>query len=147
MSQKITPFLWFNDDAEEAINFYLSIFKNGKILSLRKGSDGKVFSGEFEIEGQKLMVMNAGSMFPFTEAISLFVECQDQVEVDMYWNKLTEGGKESQCGWLKDRYGLSWQIVPKALGELLSDGMKAPKVMEALMNMKKIDIEVLKKAA
>jgi predicted 3-demethylubiquinone-9 3-methyltransferase (glyoxalase superfamily) len=149
MTQKITPFLWFDNEAEEAMNFYVSVFKNSKIVSTGPGPDGKVMTGTFELEGQKFMALNGGPQFKFTEAISLFVDCTDQAEVDDLWNKLTaDGGKASQCGWLKDKYGLSWQIIPKALGELLggTDPAKAQRAMQAMLKMQKIDVAALKAA-
>lgn len=147
--QKITPFLWFDTQAEEAMKFYTSIFKNSKITSVSRGPDGKVFTGTFVLDGEEFMVLNAGPQFKFTEAISLFVHCETQEEVDYFWNKLTaDGGEESMCGWLKDKFGLSWQIIPKQLGEMLGDKdpAKASRVMHAMMQMKKIDIAGLKKA-
>ena len=152
--QKITPFLWFNDQAEEAMNFYTAIFKNSKISSVSRygeggpGPQGSVMTATFELDGQEFMVLNGGPLFTFTEAISFFVNCETQAEVDELWEKLTEGGEESQCGWLKDKYGLSWQIVPSALGELLSDpdAEKAGRVMNAMLQMKKIDIAGLRAA-
>ena len=125
--QKITPFLWFNDQAEEAMNFYTAIFKNSRIGSVSRygeggpGQPGSVMTATFELDGQEFMALNGGPLFTFTEAISFFVNCETQAEVDELWEKLTEGGEESQCGWLKDRFGLSWQIVPSVLGELLND--------------------------
>jgi predicted 3-demethylubiquinone-9 3-methyltransferase (glyoxalase superfamily) len=152
--QKITPFLWFNDQAEEAMNFYTAIFKNSKIGSVSRygeggpGQPGSVMTATFELNGQEFMVLNGGPLFAFTEAISLFVNCETQAEVDELWEKLTEGGEESQCGWLKDKYGLSWQIVPSVLGELLNDpdAEKAGRVMNAMLQMKKIDIAGLRAA-
>ena len=146
--QKITPFLWFDGNAEEAMKFYVSVFKNSKILSTMPGPDGKVLTGTFQLEGQKFMALNGGPQFKFTEAISLFVDCETQAEVDELWNKLTEGGGESQCGWLKDKFGLSWQIIPSALGRLLGDKdrAKANRVMQAMLQMKKIDIKGLQQA-
>ena len=152
--QKITPFLWFNDQAEEAMNFYTAIFKNSKIGSVSRygeggpGPQGSVMTAIFELNGQEFMALNGGPLFTFTEAISFFVNCETQAEVDELWEKLTEGGEESQCGWLKDKYGLSWQIVPTALGELLSDpdAEKAGRVMNAMLQMKKIDIAGLRAA-
>ena len=151
---KITPFLWFNDQAEEAMNFYTSIFKNSKIGSVSRygeggpGQPGSVMTATFELNGQEFMVLNGGPLFTFTEAISFFVNCETQAEVDELWEKLTEGGEESQCGWLKDKYGLSWQIVPTALGELLNDpdAEKAGRVMNAMLQMKKIDVAGLRAA-
>jgi predicted 3-demethylubiquinone-9 3-methyltransferase (glyoxalase superfamily) len=153
--QKITPFLWFNDQAEEAMNFYTAIFKNSKIGSVSRygeggpGQPGSVMTATFELDGQEFMALNGGPLFTFTEAISFFVNCETQAEVDELWEKLTEGGEESQCGWLKDKYGLSWQIVPSALGELLGhpDPAKAQRAMNAMLQMKKIDIEALRLAS
>ncbi|MCI0397583.1 MAG: VOC family protein [Chloroflexi bacterium] len=146
--QKITPFLWFDNQAEEAMNFYVSIFKNSKILSVTPGPNGTVMSVTFQLEGQEFMALNAGPQFKFTEAISFFVDCESQAEVDELWEKLTEGGEESRCGWLKDKYGLSWQIIPTALGEMLNDKdpEKSKRVMEAMLQMNKIDIKTLKQA-
>jgi predicted 3-demethylubiquinone-9 3-methyltransferase (glyoxalase superfamily) len=147
---KITPFLWFDNQAEEAMNFYVSIFKNSMILSLnRLGADGPVMSGTFLLDGQKFMTLNAGPQFKFTEAISFFVNCDSQEEIDEFWEKLSEGGEKSRCGWLKDKYGLSWQIVPSILGQLLyhKDPEKSQRVMQALFKMDKLDIATLKKAA
>jgi predicted 3-demethylubiquinone-9 3-methyltransferase (glyoxalase superfamily) len=152
--QKITTFLWFNNNAEEAMNFYVSIFKNSKILNVSRYGEGgpgpkdTVMSGNFQLEGQQFMVLNGGPQFPFTEAISLFVNCENQQEVDELWEKLTEGGEESQCGWLKDKYGLSWQIIPTALGELLSgkEPEKSARAMQAMLRMRKIDVKALQEA-
>ena len=151
---KITPFLWFNDQAEEAMNFYTAIFKNSKISSVSRygdggpGQPGSVMTATFELDGQEFMALNGGPLFTFTEAISFFVNCETQAEVDELWEKLTEGGEESQCGWLKDKFGLSWQIVPSVLGELLNDpdAEKAGRVMNAMLQMKKIDIAGLRSA-
>jgi predicted 3-demethylubiquinone-9 3-methyltransferase (glyoxalase superfamily) len=152
--QKITPCLWFNFNAEEAVNHYLSIFKNAKILeTLRYGEampalKGKVLTLRFELEGQQFLALNAGPQFPFTEAISLSVDCVDQLEVDRLWARLTEGGSEGNCSWLKDKFGLSWQIVPRALVTMLNDpdAEKATRVMQAMMTMGKIDIARLQRA-
>lgn len=146
--QKIIPFLWFDNNAEEAINFYVSIFKNSKVLSNTPGPDGKVLTATFQLEGQTFYALNGGPRFKFTEAISLFVNCETQEEVDELWEKLSAGGEKSMCGWLKDKYGLSWQIIPTALGELMGDKdrVKAGRVMEAMLKMNKIDIAVLKQA-
>ncbi|MCC2631420.1 MAG: hypothetical protein K0S20_119 [Patescibacteria group bacterium] len=145
--QKISPFLWFESQAEEAMNFYVSIFKNSKVLSVsRAGEDGPVFSVVFQVEDQEIMAFNAGPGFKFNEAISFFVSCEDQEEVDTLWEKLTaDGGEESKCGWLKDKFGLSWQIIPKALGEALGneDPEKAKKGLEAMLKMNKIIIKDL----
>ena len=145
--QKITPFLWFDGNAEEAMNFYVSIFKNSKIVNLSRNGD-TVFSGTFELDGQAFMALNGGPMFKFTEAISLFVSCKTQDEVDDLWEKLSAGGEKSQCGWLKDKFGLSWQIIPTALGEMLGDPdpEKSQRVMQAMLQMSKIEIQKLKDA-
>jgi predicted 3-demethylubiquinone-9 3-methyltransferase (glyoxalase superfamily) len=154
--QKISPFLWFNSNAEEAANFYVSIFKGSKILKIARygeagpGPAGSVMVVNFQIEGQDFIALNGGPLFKFTEAISFVISCQTQEEVDHYWNKLTaDGGQESQCGWLKDKYGLSWQVTPTILGELLADKdqKKAQRVMQAMLQMKKIDIAALQRAA
>lgn len=159
--QKITPFLWFDGKAEEAMKLYTSVFsgsggKNSKIINISywgEGSPfpkGQVMNGVFELDGQRFYAFDAGPMFKFTEAISFFVSCETQEEIDYFWGKLTaNGGQESMCGWLKDKFGLSWQIVPPVLGELLGDKdrAKAGRVMQAMMQMKKIDIEALKKAS
>ena len=144
---KITPFLWFNGQAEEAANYYVSIFKNGKVLSVDRVG-GQVMLVNFELEGQRFMDLNAGPEFKFTEAISLFVSCESQEEVDQLWEKLSAGGQKSRCGWLKDKFGLSWQIIPTALGELMSDSdpEKAQAVMQAMLKMDKIVIADLQKA-
>ena len=156
--QKITPFLWFDNNAEEAAKFYISIFKNSKITeiahyreSAAKASSrpkGTVMVVTFELEGQLFMALNGGPVFKFSPAISLLVNCETQEEVDDLWEKLSEGGEQEQCGWLKDKFGVSWQIVPNALDEMLldKDARKSERVMEALLQMKKIDIERLKVA-
>ena len=152
--QKITPFLWFDGQAEEAMKFYTSIFKNSKIGSVSRygdagpGPKGTVMSGTFELEGQKFMALNGGPQFKFTEAISFFVNCDTQQEVDELWEKLSAGGQKSRCGWLKDKFGVSWQIIPNVLGELLGDKdpAKSRRVMQAMLRMDKIDIEGLKRA-
>ena len=146
--QKITTFLWFDDDAEEAMRFYVSIFRNSKIIDVTRNRD-KIMAGTFELEGQRFIALNGGPQFKFTEAISLFVNCETQEEVDELWEKLTAGGgAPSQCGWLKDKFGLSWQIIPSALMELMSDPdpEKASRVTQAMLQMKKIDIGRLKQA-
>ena len=146
---KITPFLWFENQAEEAMNFYVSIFKNSKVENVSRGPDGKAFTVSFKLEDQDFMALNAGPQFKFTEAISFFVSCKTQAEVDELWSKLTaDGGEESRCGWLKDKFGLSWQIIPTALGEMLGDKdpEKAGRVMQAMLQMNKIEIAGLKKA-
>jgi len=154
MQPKITPFLWFNDNAEEAMNYYVSIFKNSKVLSINRyseagpGPSGSVMTATFELDGQQFTALNGGPEFGFTEAISFFVNCETQQEVDELWDKLCAGGEASMCGWLKDKYGLSWQIIPKALGEMLSDKNpeKAGRVMKAMLQMQKIDAKKLKEA-
>ena len=147
--KKITPFLWFDIQAEEAMNFYVSIFKNSKVGGVSRGPDGKAFSVSFELDGQEFMGLNAGPHQKFNEAISMFVNCENQAEVDELWAKLiADGGEESMCGWLKDKYGLSWQIIPKQLGELMGDPdpIKAQRVMQAMLKMQKIIVADLKKA-
>jgi predicted 3-demethylubiquinone-9 3-methyltransferase (glyoxalase superfamily) len=144
----ITPFLWFDTQAEEAMNFYASVFERSRVISVNRAG-GKVMTVEFELEGQKFMALNAGPAFTFNESISFFVGCETQQEIDGYWDKLTaDGGAPGRCGWLKDKYGLSWQIVPKALGRLLggSDGAKSKRVMDALMQMNKLDVNALQRA-
>ena len=152
---KISPMLWFDNQAEEAMNFYISVFKNSKVLSVARygdagpGPKGSVMTASFELEGQKFTALNAGPMFKFTEAISFVIPCKTQEEVDYYWSKLTSGGgEESMCGWLKDKFGLSWQVVPDALIELLQvkDPKKSQRVMQAMMKMRKIDIKTLQEA-
>jgi len=146
--KKITPFLWFDDNAEEAMNFYVSIFKNSKILSVSPGPNGRAFTVTADLDGQEITALNGGPQFKFTEAISFFVNCETQQEVDELWEKLSAGGEEVQCGWLRDKYGLSWQIVPTALGELLGDPdpVKAQRVMQAMLKMKKLEIAGLRQA-
>ena len=152
---KITPFLWFDDKAEEAMNFYVSIFKNSKVGNVTRygdagpGPKGTVMSATFQLDGQDFFALNGGPLFKFTEAISFFVNCETQEEVDELWEKLTaDGGSPQRCGWLKDKYGLSWQIIPKALGEMLGDKdpQKSQRVMQAMLKMNKIDIQRLKEA-
>jgi len=153
--QKITPFLWFDNQAEEAINFYASVFKNSEIGSIVRngeagpGPKGSVLTMSFQLEGQEFIALNGGPHFKFNEAVSFVVNCETQEEVDFFWNKLTESGEESQCGWLKDKFGLSWQIVPTILTRLIADkdAKKAGRVMQAMMPMKKIIIADLQKAA
>jgi predicted 3-demethylubiquinone-9 3-methyltransferase (glyoxalase superfamily) len=143
MTQKITPFLWFDGNAEEAAKHYVSIFKNGKITSVtRYGSTDAVMTVSFELEGQKFIALNGGPKFKFTPAFSLFVDCEDQAEIDRLWAALTEGGGEDMCGWLRDKYGMSWQIIPSCLGDLL----QKPGAVEAMLQMRKLDIEALRKA-
>ena len=146
--QKITPFLWFDGQAEEAANFYVSVFKNSKVTSVTR-QGGKAFSVTFILDGQEFYALNAEPLFKFTEAISFFVSCDTQEEIDEKWEKLTaNGGEESMCGWLKDKYGLSWQIVPPVLMKLMSDKdkAKAERVMQAMLKMRKLDISALQKA-
>ncbi len=153
--KKITPFLWFDDQAEEAMNFYVSVFPNSRVLNVSRygddapGPKGKVMTATFELNGQQFMVLNGGPQdFHFSEAISFFVDCETQEEVDRLWEKLTEGGEPGPCGWLKDKYGLSWQIVPAALGEMLGDPdpARASRVMQAMLKMSKIEIAGLRRA-
>ena len=152
--QKITPFLWFDDQAEEAARFYVSLFEDSEITDVARypegapGEPGAVMTVNFRIAGQEFTALNGGPQFPFTEAVSLYVHCADQDEVDRFWSQLTDGGEESQCGWLKDRYGLSWQIVPDRMGELLGDPdpARAQAAMQAMLQMSKIDIKVLEDA-
>ena len=152
--QKITPFLWFNGNAEDAMNFYTSIFKNSKIGRITRygdagpGPKGTVMSATFQLDGQEFMALNGGPQFKFTEAISFFVNCETQEEVDELWEKLSAGGQKSRCGWLKDKYGLSWQIIPSALGKMLGDKdpEKSQRVMKAMLQMDKIDIKGLEQA-
>lgn len=152
--QKITPFLWFDSKAEEAMNFYVSIFKNSKVVGVSRygdagpGPKGSVMTATFELEGQRFIALNGGPTFSFTPAISLFVNCETQQEVDDLWAKLSSGGREDRCGWLQDKYGLSWQIIPSALMELMQDKdpEKSKRVMQAMLQMAKIDIAGLKKA-
>jgi len=152
--QKISPFLWFNDNAEEAMNFYISIFRNSKMVSITRfgkagpGPKGTVMTATFQLEGQQYVALNGGPQFTFTPAISFCVNCETQQEVDELWEKLSAGGEKGRCGWLKDKYGLSWQIVPSALGEMLhdKDPEKSKRVMQAMLQMSKIDIQKLKQA-
>lgn len=152
--QKITPFLWYDGKAEEAANLYTSIFKNSKIISTMyygEGSPapaGSVMSVTFEIEGQQLVAFNGGPHFKFTPAISLFVNCYSQAEVDELWDKLSEGGRKDRCGWLQDKYGLSWQIIPDSLGRMLQDSKSgnSKRVMESMLKMDKLDVGVLERA-
>jgi predicted 3-demethylubiquinone-9 3-methyltransferase (glyoxalase superfamily) len=152
--QKITPFLWFDDKAEEAMNFYVSIFQNSKRGRISRygeagpGPKGTVMVATFQLEGQDFIALNGGPHFKFTEAISLVVNCETQDELDAFWEKLSEGGSKGQCGWLKDKYGLSWQVVPTALGKLMSDPdpEKSKRVMTAMLKMTKMDIQGLQQA-
>lgn len=156
--QKITPFLWFDNQAEQAVKFYTAVFENSRIIKIsRYGEEGQRVSGrpmgsvmtiEFQLDGQKFLALNGGPLFKFTEAISLVVNCRSQAEVDKFWKRLSAGGKAGQCGWLKDRYGVSWQIVPIVLGEFLSDkdAEKSRRVMQAILKMKKLNIKTLRQA-
>jgi predicted 3-demethylubiquinone-9 3-methyltransferase (glyoxalase superfamily) len=152
--QKITPFLWFDGQAEEAMNFYTSIFKNSKVVSVHRHGEagpwpkGTVMSAAFQLDGQDFMALNGGPHFTFSPAISFFVNCKTQEEVDELWDKLSAGGEKQRCGWLKDKYGVSWQIIPSALGELMNDPdpVKSARVMKAMLQMTKIDIAGLKRA-
>jgi predicted 3-demethylubiquinone-9 3-methyltransferase (glyoxalase superfamily) len=152
--QKITPFLWFDNNAEDAINFYVSIFKNSKILKVARygdagpGPKGSIMVATFQLEGQEFQALNGGPQYKFTPAISLFVSCESQQEVDELWRKLLEGGREDQCGWLQDKFGLSWQIIPSILPKLLGDKdpKKSASVMRAMLQMKKIDSKKLQQA-
>lgn len=158
--QKIVPCLWFDKNAEEAMNFYLSVFKNSKIVSIKRYPDdiqvgpmrdmaGKVLTGIFELEGQRFMCLDGGPIFKFNEAVSLYVECESQAEVDELWGKMSAVPESEQCGWLKDKFGVSWQIIPKRMGELMSDpdSEKANRVIQSMLRMKKIDLAALEAAA
>lgn len=152
--QKITPFLWFDNQVEEAINFYTSVFKDSKILSVAKygkegpGPEGTVMTAKFMIGGQEFVALNGGPQFTFSEAISFVINCENQEEINYYWDKLSEGGEEQGPGWIKDKYGVSWQVVPVILTEMLSDEdpLKSQRVMAAMMQMMKLDIKTLKDA-
>lgn len=147
--QKITPYLWFDRQAEEAANFYVSLFQNSKVESVSRGPDGAAFIVTFQLDGQPFIALNGGPQFKFNEAFSMFVNCESQQQVDALWEKLTaEGGEESMCGWLKDKYGLSWQIIPTTLVRLMNDPdpVKANRVTQAMLKMRKIDIQGLEQA-
>jgi len=152
--QKITPFLWFDNNAEEAANFYVSVFKNSKVLNVARygevgpGPKGTVMTVEFELDGQEFVALNGGPQFKFTEAVSFVVNCDTQEEVDYYWERLSEGGEKSRCGWLRDKFGLGWQVTPTILGKLLADKdqEKANRVMQTMLKMDKLDIEPLQRA-
>ena len=152
--QKITPFLWFDNNAEEAANFYVSVFKNSKVLNIARygevgpGPKGTVMTVEFELDGQEFVALDGGPQFKFTEAVSFVVNCDTQEEVDYYWERLSEGGEKSRCGWLRDKFGLGWQVTPTILGKLLADKdqEKANRVMQAMLKMDKLDIEPLQRA-
>ncbi|MDQ1725397.1 MAG: hypothetical protein QOG52_2425 [Frankiaceae bacterium] len=151
----ITPNLWFDMQAEEAANFYLSVFKNSRIVSIARyteagpGPDGSVMTVEFELDGQRFVGINGGPQFPFSEAVSFQIDCEDQGEIDYYWERLSDGGREDQCGWLKDKYGLSWQVVPKGMADFFdnSDKERTRRAMEAMLGMRKIDVATLQAAA
>ena len=151
---KITPFLWFNDNAEEAINFYISLFKDSKITNISRYGEssplpaGTIMTASFQLDGQEFTALNGGPYFKFNEAVSFVVDCETQEEVDYFWNNLSAGGEEGQCGWLKDKFGLSWQVVPRALGVLAGDPdpAKAQRVMKAMLQMKKLDVALLQRA-
>jgi predicted 3-demethylubiquinone-9 3-methyltransferase (glyoxalase superfamily) len=157
--QRITPFLWFNNDAEDAVKFYVSVFKNSRIGQITHytkesadasgQSEGTVMTIAFELDGQPFTAINGGPHFKFTEAVSFVVDCKTQKEIDTYWERLLEGGEESQCGWLKDRYGLSWQIIPTRLTELIGDPdpERANRAMQAMLQMRKIDVAEIERAA
>jgi len=144
---KVTPFLWFDHEAEEAMNFYVSVFKNSKVVSVNRAG-GRVMTVNFELDGQPFIALNAGPHFKFNEAVSFFINCDSQEEVDMFWDRLSAGGEKSQCGWLKDRWDLSWQVVPKALTRLMGDPdpAKSKAVLDAMLKMKKIVIADLQQA-
>jgi predicted 3-demethylubiquinone-9 3-methyltransferase (glyoxalase superfamily) len=152
--QKITPFLWFDGRAEEAATFYTAIFPNSKIVSMMRSGDagpgpkGSVMSATFELQGQEFIALNGGPMFTFSPAISFFVHCETQEEVDHFWEKLSDGGEKQRCGWLRDKFGVSWQVVPTVLGQLLQDkdAEKSKRVMNAMLQMDKLDIASLKRA-
>ncbi len=154
MSRKITPFLWFDGKAEEAANFYVSVFENGNVRSVSRygddgpGDAGTVMTVSFELEGQEFVALNGGPQFTFTPAVSFWIDCTTQAEVDHFWERLSEGGQTSQCGWLQDKYGLSWQVVPSSLPELLQDDddKKSDAVMQAMLKMTKLDIKALQEA-
>jgi predicted 3-demethylubiquinone-9 3-methyltransferase (glyoxalase superfamily) len=155
MPQKITPNLWFDTEAEQAAEFYVSVFKNGRIVNVTRYTEagpreaGTVMTVEFELDGQRFVGINGGPQFTFDEAVSFQITCADQAEVDYYWDRLTEGGAESQCGWLKDRYGLSWQVVPTGMEEIFADPdpKRAERAMKAMLQMRKLDIDALRAAA
>ena len=155
MQQKITPNLWFDTEAEEAAEFYISVFENSRIVNVSRYTEagpraaGTVMTVDFELDGQRFTGINGGPEFKFDEAVSLLINCETQDEVDHYWEKLSEGGEEGQCGWLKDRYGLSWQVVPTGMEELFadSDPKRAERAMKAMLGMRKLDVEALRRAA
>jgi predicted 3-demethylubiquinone-9 3-methyltransferase (glyoxalase superfamily) len=154
---KIVPCLWFDDNAEEAANFYVSLFPNSRVINIARYSEeasraagrpeGSVMTVEFTLDGQEFLGLNGGPVFKFTEAVSFMIQCDSQEEIDRYWSKLSEGGQEVECGWVKDRYGLSWQVVPSRLGEWMRDPAAAARVMSAVLTMKKLDLGTLERAA
>ncbi|MHB1457600.1 MAG: VOC family protein [Armatimonadota bacterium] len=152
--QKITPFLWFDDKAEDAMNFYVSVFRNAKVVTITRygsagpGAEGTVMTAEFQLEGLDFVALNGGPVFTFTPAISFVINCESQEEVDHYWDRLSEGGEQIECGWLTDKFGVSWQVVPTILFELMNDpdSVKSQRVMAAMLKMKKLDIAGLKRA-
>ena len=146
--QKITPFLWYDGNVEEALNLYRSVFPNSKVFNTSPGPGGKLMSATFELEGQQFIAFNGGPHYKFNPAVSIYVNCETQAEVDELWAKLSDGGSETQCGWLEDRFGLSWQIIPSILPKLLGDPdrVKAGRAMNAMLKMKKIDIAALERA-
>ena len=155
MQQRIVPNLWFDGDAEQAAEFYVSVFPNSRVLGVTRypedspGPAGSVMTVEWELDGQRFVGINGGPQFPFSEAVSFQITCKDQAEVDHYWDALVAGGQESQCGWLKDRYGLSWQVVPEGMEEVLQDpdSERAQRAMQAMLGMAKLDVEALRRAA
>ena len=155
MSQRITPNLWFDTEAEEAADFYVSVFKNSRVVNVAHYNDagpreaGMVMTVEFELDGLRFVGINGGDQFKFSEAVSFQINCEDQDEVDYYWERLTDGGEEGPCGWLKDRYGVSWQVVPEGMDELFgdSDPERAKRAMEAMFKMRKLDVAMLRAAA
>ena len=155
MQQRITPNLWFDTRAEEAAEFYVSVFKNSRIVDVSRYTDagprpaGMVMTVEFELDGQRFVGINGGPEFTFDEAVSFQVNCEDQAEVDYYWERLTDGGEESQCGWLKDRFGVSWQVVPEGIAEIFGDPdrERATRAMQAMFGMRKLDVDALRRAA
>ncbi len=151
--QKITPFLWFDKEAEEAMSYYTSLFPDSRVTNVSRypkgspGPEGGLMTASFTLNGQEFMVLNGGPQFQFTEAISLLIHCDSQEEVDFFWEKLSDGGETSRCGWLKDRWGLSWQVVPTVLGRLMADPAKSGRVVQAMLQMDKLDIARLQSAA
>ena len=146
--QKVSPFLWFDGNAEEAVSFYVLAFKSAKVTSVRRSPDGKYFGGSLQIEGQEFMVLNGGPQYKFSPAVSFYVSCEDQAEIDRLWEKLCEGGEPNRCGWVTDKFGVTWQIVPRIFGELTSgpDGAATKRVFDAMMKMTKFNIAALERA-